>query len=113
MAVHPFLGANGGGPPSASPIRRFSLSWKSRGTKSGEAKMETRVVKEKHETHLLTLANVVGVGIGARDGKEVVKVFVSRKVPESSLRASDVIPRILDGCDVDVEEIGMVTAQPE
>lgn len=75
--------------------------------------METRDVKEKYESQLMKLPNVAGVGIGTKGGKEVIKVFVTRKVPESSLQACDVIPRTLDGCEVDVEEIGIVTAQTE
>jgi hypothetical protein len=76
-------------------------------------KMTVESVKEKYEAQLLGMANVTGVGVGTKSGKEVIKVFVTRKIPELSLNARDVIPRTLDGCEVDVEEIGIVTSQTE
>jgi hypothetical protein len=57
------------------------------------------------------LANVTGVGIGKRGDTDVIKVFVTHKVPRSELRQEDVVPRELDGFAVDVDEIGEVTAQ--
>ena len=65
----------------------------------------------KHEEKLMQLPNVNGVGIGEKGGKEVIKVFVTHKVPESSLRPEEIIPKTLEGFEVDVEEIGNVTAQ--
>jgi hypothetical protein len=69
-------------------------------------------VRRKHEAQLMCLPNVNGVGIGDKGGKQVIKVFVTRKVPESSLEPGKIIPRSLDGYETDVEEIGVVTAQP-
>ena len=67
--------------------------------------------KSRHEAELLSLPHVTGVGIGERDGTPVIKVFVTRKVPESQLAPGEVVPRSLEGHEVDVEEIGVVEAQ--
>ena len=68
-------------------------------------------VRHRHEHELIGLPNVTGVGIGERGGKEVLKVFVTRKVPASELRPNEVVPAELEGWEVDVEEIGLVSAQ--
>jgi hypothetical protein len=73
--------------------------------------MSIKDVKMKHEEKLMRLPNVTGVGIGEKGGKEVIKVFVTHKVPESSLRPDEIIPKSLEGYEVDVEDIGTVTAQ--
>jgi len=73
--------------------------------------MSIKDVKMKHEEKLMRLPNVTGVGIGEKGGKEVIKVFVTHKVPESSLRPDEIIPKSLEGHEVDVEDIGTVTAQ--
>ena len=61
----------------------------------------------------MQLPNVTGVGIGEKNGKKVIKVFVTHKVPESDLRSEEIIPKTLDECGTDVEEIGVITAQVE
>jgi len=68
-------------------------------------------VKEKFAQALLRMENVVGVGIGKRDNKKVIKVFVKRKLPLGDLPAETVIPTRLEGYEVDVEETGQITAQ--
>ncbi len=73
--------------------------------------MRIEKVKDKYEQQLMQLPNVTGVGIGEKDGKPVIKVFVTRKVAESSLRPHEVIPKQLEGHQTDVEEIGVVTSQ--
>ena len=73
--------------------------------------MSIEVVKTKHEDQLMTLPNVTGVGIGEKAGNPAIKVFVTRKAPESTLRPEDVVPKTLDGYQTDVEEIGVITAQ--
>ena len=73
--------------------------------------MDIETVQKRHESQLLQLPNVVGVGIGQKEGNEVIKVFVTRKVPESVLQPQDIIPKALEGYATDVEEIGTVTAQ--
>ena len=40
--------------------------------------------KARHEAELLALPNVTGVGIGERDGKPVIKVFVTEKCRKPS-----------------------------
>lgn len=72
--------------------------------------MDIEAVLQKHETELMSLANVQGVGLGERAGKPVIKVFVDAKVPESSLPSDQIVPKNLEGCDVHVEEIGVITA---
>jgi hypothetical protein len=67
--------------------------------------------RSRHEAELLSLPNVTGVGIGERAGKPVIKVFVTRKVPESQLAPDERVPRTLEGHEVDVEAIGVVEAQ--
>ena len=73
--------------------------------------MDLETVKSKYEEHLMKLPNVMGVSIGEKGGKKVIKVFVTRKLPESSLRSEEIIPETLEGFEVDVEEIGNVTWQ--
>lgn len=68
-------------------------------------------VKRKYEVQLMRLPNVTSIGIGDREGSEVLKVFVTQKVPESELKPEEIVPKVLDGYDTDVEEIGFVTAQ--
>jgi hypothetical protein len=68
-------------------------------------------VKMKHEAQLMRLPNVTGVGIGEKGGKEVIKVFVTHKVPNSALQPQEVVPKRLGKYETDVEESGAVTAQ--
>ncbi len=67
--------------------------------------------KEAHQDRLMSLPNVVGVGIGERKGKKVIKVFVSRKLSALELRPEEIVPKKLDEWDTDVEEMGFVQAQ--
>jgi hypothetical protein len=68
-------------------------------------------VKRKHEEWLMGLPNVSGVAIGEKGGKQVIKVFVSAKVPQSTLKREEIIPGELDGFEVVVEEMGNITLQ--
>lgn len=70
--------------------------------------MDIEAVKNKHEQQLMQLPNVTGVGIGEKAGKAIIKVFVTRKVPVSSLQSQEIVPRLLEGYETDVEEIGEV-----
>ncbi len=70
-------------------------------------------VKMKYEEQLMRLPNVTGVGIGEKAGKAVIKVFVTHKVTESALRPQEIVPKLLEGYESDVEEIGVVTAQTQ
>jgi len=73
--------------------------------------MNIHEVKAKYEDQLMRLPNVTGVGIGEKAGKAVIRVLVTHKVPESALRPEEIVPKTLEGSDVDVEEVGIVTAQ--
>jgi hypothetical protein len=73
--------------------------------------MTIEAVQQQHQDELMRLPNVVGVGIGEKGGKPVIKVLVTRKVPVSSLKPEEVIPKTLGGYRTDVEEIGSVSAQ--
>ena len=73
--------------------------------------MSVESVKMKYEEQLMRLPNVTGVGIGQKGGKEVIKIFVTHKVPESALQPHEVVPKMLEEYETDVEESGVVTAQ--
>lgn len=73
--------------------------------------MDIETVRQQQQDKLMRLPNVVGVGIGEKDGKKVIKVLVTHKVPVSSLKSEDVIPKRIGGYEIDVDEIGSVTAQ--
>lgn len=75
--------------------------------------MDIKAVREKYEKELMQLPNVTGVGIGEKAGKRVIKVFVTRKLPESELKPQEVVPKTLEGCETDVEEIGVITTQTQ
>ena len=73
--------------------------------------MDIESVRASHEQQLMQLPNVNGVAIGKKRGADVIKVFVTRKVPEDSLKPDEVVPRTIGGFDTDVEELGVVSAQ--
>lgn len=73
--------------------------------------MDIEAVLRKHEDALLAYPNVTAVGIGERAGRSVIKVMVVKKVPESSLQPDQVLPKELEGCGLDVEEVGEITAR--
>jgi len=75
--------------------------------------MSIEDTRKKHEEQLMQLPNVTGVGIGKEEGKDVIKVFVTHKVPESELEPQEIVPKKLDEWETDVEEIGVVTQQTE
>lgn len=74
--------------------------------------MDIEDIRQQHEDQLLELPNVVGVGVGEKNGKPTIKVFVTQKVPADSLTPAQIVPKQLDQYDVDVEEIGNVAAAP-
>lgn len=73
--------------------------------------MSIEDARRKHEDQLMQMLNVTGVGIGEKEGKQVIKVYVTHKVPESDLKPQEIVPKKLDGWETDVEEIGVVTEQ--
>ena len=74
-------------------------------------RMTLEDARRTHEQDLMAKPNVAGVGLGTKDGRDVIKVFVTHKVPTSELRQGELIPKTLEGYETDVEEIGVVTAQ--
>jgi hypothetical protein len=69
-------------------------------------------VRRRHERALLALPNVVGVSDETVDGRDVILVLVSRKVPQEQLAPGEVVPEELEGFPTDVVEIGAPTAPP-
>jgi hypothetical protein len=65
-------------------------------------------VKEQHETELMNLEGVEGVGIGEEGDRPVIKVYVSAKTKEIQQR----IPRQLEGYPVLVEATGEFRTLP-
>jgi hypothetical protein len=78
---------------------------------------KVRAVKNAHEAELMSMPNVVGVGIGLRHEGRVrtnevaLVVMVTQKLPPSSLPPDDVIPAVIDGVPVDIQEVGEISAQ--
>ncbi|MGW7414221.1 hypothetical protein [Streptomyces sp. NPDC054863] len=75
--------------------------------------MDARQARDLHESRLLQLANVTGVGTGRDEysGEDVIIVFVTRTVPRDRLRSEDVVPGELEGVPVRVLAIGDVESQ--
>ena len=76
---------------------------KNTGEKKG-GNMTIESVVRKYEAHLMRLPNVTGVGIGEKNRKAVIIVFVKKKVCEAALQPSEIIPKTLEGYEIDVEE---------
>jgi len=75
--------------------------------------MSIESVRKKYEEQLLRLPNVTIVGLGRKADRDVIKVYVTHKVPESTLQPHEVIPKTLEGYETDVEESGVVMAQAQ
>lgn len=73
-------------------------------------------VKEKYEKQLLSLTNVVGVGIGYKTIQNVttnrlcIKVYVENKIPLARLAKGKRIPAKINNVETDVEETGKLKA---
>jgi hypothetical protein len=65
--------------------------------------MDIETVLKKYEGQLIQIPNVTGVGIGEKSGKEVIIVFVRKKIPEAALRPNEIIPKELEGYLTDVQ----------
>ncbi len=66
--------------------------------------MNIEAALKKHEAALMRLPNVTGVGLSEKNGKEVIIVFVKKKVSESALKPSEIIPKTLETYETDVKE---------
>jgi hypothetical protein len=75
--------------------------------------MNADQVLRRHQDQLMALPNVNGTDIATDDvtGGQVIRVFVSQKVPRDQLRAGEVIPAEVDGVSVKVVEIGDIAIQ--
>ncbi|MEI5525344.1 hypothetical protein WB388_32525 [Streptomyces brasiliscabiei] len=65
----------------------------------------TRSVKRRYEKKLLRLKGVQGVGVGQRDGKPVIRVYVETDV------ASAGIPSVLEGVPVMIKKAAAFEAR--
>jgi hypothetical protein len=63
-------------------------------------------VKRRHEAHLMRMRGVVGVGIGRKDGKDCIRVYVERDIPK--IRAE--LPESLEDVPVEVVVAGTFKA---
>lgn len=70
-----------------------------------------RQVSRAHARQLLAKANVVGVGVGQREGGAVtLVVMVERKLPREQLAEADLVPSEIEGLPVEVREVGELKA---
>jgi hypothetical protein len=73
--------------------------------------------KEQAKDALLSMPNVVGVGIGYKTVGQVktkeisIVVMVQRKLPKAALTSDAMIPSQMAGVDVDVIQVGEIRAQ--
>ncbi|MBG0969457.1 hypothetical protein [Bacillus sp. SRB3LM] len=72
--------------------------------------MELEKVIQKYEADLLRLPYVIGVGMGLIQGKEVIQVFVSKKVPYSQLKKEERVPVQLETYPTNIVEVGIITS---
>jgi hypothetical protein len=74
-------------------------------------------VKERSKEELLNFPNAVGVGVGfksvgqIRTGEISIVVMVRRKLPVEALPPEAVLPKKMDGVNVDVLQVGEIRAQ--
>jgi hypothetical protein len=77
---------------------------------------KAQAAKQAHRAFLLSLPNVVGVGVGLRTrhgqptGEVALVVMVKKKIADSELSPDQLVPRELDGVPVDVLEVGDLKA---
>jgi len=73
---------------------------------------QVRTAMQAHREQLLSLPNVVGLGVGLRQtagewtDSVVLVVMVTQKLPLEALAAEQRIPAEIDGIPVDVQETG-------
>lgn len=86
---------------------------------SGQAEdQQLSAVQAQHEAALMRYPNVVGVADGVRmkrgkpTGERCLVVFVTRKLPKSKLRKTEVLPGEIDGIPIDVVEVGAIEPLP-
>ena len=82
-----------------------------------EVKKKIERVKKKYEQKLLLFPNVVGLGIGFKEGKDVcakklcLKVYVKKKIPLTKLLKDQIVPKKIQGIETDIEEVGRLNVK--
>jgi hypothetical protein len=73
---------------------------------------QASVIKDIAKVHLLSLPNVVGVGIGKKNGngETCITAMVSSKLPVAALSREVIIPESLNGIPTDVMQVGHIQA---
>lgn len=66
-------------------------------------------VKRRHEDRLMAMPGVVGVAVGARDGRECILVYVEADRP--AIRKA--VPRTLEEVAVEIVESGTFKARKD
>ncbi|MEA2586075.1 MAG: hypothetical protein QOF33_4160 [Thermomicrobiales bacterium] len=73
--------------------------------------MDIETAKRHHEEELRRLPNVNGIATGKDEaGRDVIVVFVEQKLPKTNLQPQDIVPKVIEGYETDVREIGTVSA---
>lgn len=73
-------------------------------------------IKAKYESELLTIPNVLGVGVGLRRRADritediCIVVMVNQKYALENLHPDEVIPSEIEGIPTDVQEAGVIEA---
>jgi len=81
-----------------------------------EAYERARQIKEEYGDQLMSLPNVVGLGIGLRHvggeptGEVALVVLVSHKLTTEQLREGELLPQEIEGVPVDVQAVGEISA---
>lgn len=74
--------------------------------------MDIKAVKKQYQKYLLSLPNVISLGVGPKihngiaTGETAIKVFVSKKIGSDELNEQDCVPSHLDGVPTDVVVLG-------
>jgi hypothetical protein len=77
---------------------------------------EIAQIKEASKDNLLAMNNVVGVGVGykvqggSQSDDVAIVVMVSRKLPLPALAPESVLPKNIEGVNIDVIEVGQIRA---
>lgn len=81
---------------------------------SHSAYQRAEQVKQRYQEEILAKANVVGVGVGLRSRAGVftdevaIIAMVSKKYLKADLPEEELIPEVIEGVPVDVQEVGEI-----
>ncbi len=67
-----------------------------------EYKMDIETAVKSLESSLLNLPNVTAVSVGNKNGKEIINVYVTEKIPESKLNKTAIIPKSFETFEINV-----------